>query len=256
MQYVNLGLLLLIFYTVYYVIERLKPIIRLPQQFALTYDQLSLKYKRVFSQAVWLILGGSLMLTVILKYLLYFLLLFRLSFLPDVVVAIPPPDIAIWLLAFVYAFILAFYIVSTFHYYKLLTDWEEYLYYVNVRLRFDIVYYFNYIGRMASFALILITYMFFDWFYSFGSEEIKINDFWGLGTTKYAYVSMVDVYEMDAHTDILSRTYEMPYYMIKFEDGAYWNSLTQGYPSFEQNKATVQQYVVPNFKGKVIKVGP
>jgi hypothetical protein len=255
MQYVNLGLLLLVFYTVYYVIERLRPILRSPKQFPLSYDQLSFKYQGVFSQTVWLILGGTLLLTVILKYVLYFLVLFRLSFLADAALSIAPPDIAIWLLAFVFAFILALYVVSTFYYYKLLTDWEEYLHYVNERLRFDLVYYFNYIGRMASFGLVLITYLFFDWFYSFGSEEIKINDFWGLGTTKYAYMSMVDVYEMDAHTDVLSRTYEMPYYMIKFEDGTYWNSLTQGFPSFEKNKATIDQYVVPKLKGNVIKVG-
>lgn len=256
MQYVNLGLLLLIFYTVYYVIERLSPVLRLPQQFTLTYEQLSVKYKKVFSQAMLAGLALQLLFTVIFKYLLYFLLLFRLTFLPDAIVAIPPPNFAIWSLAFVFAFILTVYGVSTYYYYKLLTDWEEYLYYVNLRVRFDIVYYYNYIGRMASFALVLTTYMIFDWFYCFGSEEIKINDFWGLGTTKYSYMSMIDVYEMEAHTDVLSRTYEMPYYMIKFEDGAYWNSLTQGFPSFEQNKATMQQYVVPNFKGKVIKVGP
>ncbi len=250
-QYINLGILLLIIYVIYYVMERLNPILRTPYQPELTYEQLSQKYGAILNKAIVQGLVLIPVLTVVLKYLLYYSIMFRLSFLSDAVVIIPPPEFAQWLLAGVFAFVLGFSFLTTLVYYKAFTDWEEYLCYLNQRLNFDFVFYANYVGRIVSLLLVLLTLMMFDWFYTFGREEVKINDFIGMGTTKYAYDMIEEVKVVEAYQTPFGNTLDLPHYHVLFKDGGTWNSLFEGYTNFDLNAGIVTKLIIPNSNAPV-----
>lgn len=253
-QYINLGILLVVFYVVYYVLERLNPVLRTPYQPQLTYEELSKKYGAILNKAIMQGLVGIPVLTVVLKFLLYFLIMFRLSFLDDAVIMIPPPEYALWILAAVLSIVFSFSFLTTIIYYKTFTDWEEYLCYLNIRVRFDFVFYANYLGRILSLLLILATYMMFDWFYVFGREEVKLNDFFGLGTAKYAYEMVEEVKVVEEYKTILGNHLVAPYYKVTFKDGATWNSFYEGYSNFDLNAGIITKLVLPNSKAAIKRV--
>jgi hypothetical protein len=114
----------------------------------------------------------------------------------------------------------------------ILADWEDYLYYVNKRFRFNAVTSYYYFKRISFFVIIALIYLTFDWFSAFGNEEIKINTFWGIGTAKYPYKHVTQIQQVYKPNQEIENTI----FKIYFKDGLVWSTNTQGYDEYTQNK--------------------
>lgn len=256
MPYINLGLFVLVLYVIYYVLERLYPALRSAHESQQTYNELYMQFGKMFNKAIYGFLVVVVVSTVLFRYLIYLALALRLTWLDDVIVVIPPPAFVQWLLAFAFALVAGFYLLSNYLYYAVLQSWETFLYFVTEHLRFDVVFYLTKLRRITFFTLFVFTYLTFDCFTTFGEEEIKVNDFIGIGTAKYGYDYINELLVVDAGADVWSDAFDMPYYAIRFKDGNHWNSLIQGFPSFEQNQPIITNYVLPKYNGKITRVSP
>ncbi|MCZ2140300.1 MAG: hypothetical protein LC096_02790 [Bacteroidia bacterium] len=253
-EYINLGVLVIFLYVVYYIIERLYPILRNTHSNEIPFEILSQKYKKLTNRFTLLGLLVIPILTVIIRFALYYLLVFRISFLNDNVIAILPPSYAQWILSGVLGFIVGVWFLSTIIYYKILTDWENYLYYIQKSIRIDVAFYSNYLGRIAVFVLLIVFYMMFDWFYVFGREEIKLNDFLGIGVHKYSYDMVKEIHEVKEYQTPFGNTISYPHYILYMNDGNKWNSIFEGHNNTELNAEIVNKLILPNSNKELITI--
>lgn len=250
-QYINLALLILILYGAYYLMNRFTPITRFSYQSNSSKEELRARFGPVLKRAI---LGSLVVLPLLLlgiKWVVNYLIIFRISFLEDVLIVVPPPSVAVWLVSIVLTLLLGLSAITTLIYNSILTDWEEYLFYLNSRFRFDLVYYANYTSRITSLLMILVMYMMFDWFNTFGDEEVKLNGFWGLGTSKYPYAAITEIKDVSKRRTMLGNFIEEPYYTIVFKDGSEWNSLYDGFSTYEENRPVIS--VVTNRVGVYVR---
>ncbi len=181
-----------------------------------------------------------LVLTPILVWLAYllikFIVLFRLGFLYDVTHLILPSDYLMLGLALILGTFISTSIITAFINNTILPDWEDYLYFVNKRFRFNVVTCFYYFRRISVFVIVALFYLTLDWFCAFGNEEVKINTFWGVGTAKYAYNQVTDIIEIHSAS---FQDNESINYKIYFKDGTVWNSRFQGFNNHKLNKQLI-----------------
>ncbi len=232
---INLAILLLILGFAYKMLNRFVPIQPFTYTSTLTDSELKERFKVFYNNSVIGFIVGMPICTYGLHWLLNKLILLRLDFLADVKIIVVPFDLMIWLHAVLLSYLLLVQLISTLNYNYILTDWEEFLYFVNAKFKNDFVTTMARFNRLYTFIMILFTLMMFDWFTTFGDEEIKVNSFWGLGTTKYAYAHVEELLDVQRRQTILGNIYNSPYYVIKFKNGARWKSVYSGFSTYEEN---------------------
>lgn len=240
LQFINLFITAALVWGAYKMYQRFVPEHEIPDHAEISSEELHSKYKTYFTLSIFGMIVFIPLLTMGIRFALHYLIVFRLSFLVDASIVVLPHELMFWIIAFLIAYIACFASVTTICYNYILTDWEEYLYYVNQRLRFNAYRFFTRFHRIYSFSLLLLTIMLFDWFSAFGNEEIKINHFWGLGTTKYAYANIAEVLDVEYHKTLFGQIKQTPYYKITFKDGASWNSLYDGFSNETDNDRIIQ----------------
>lgn len=234
--YVELIIFILAVCTGYYITNRLWPIERFNSISILSVDELKKRYQSTFKTS----LISMIVLTPILVWFAYLIIesviLFRLSFLYNVTHLILPSTYLIVFLSLVLGTYTSTSIITAFINNTILADWEDYLYFVNNKFRFNVVTTFYYFRRISIFVIITLFYLTLDWFCAFGNEEIKINTFWGVGTAKYAYNQVTDIIEV--HSASIQDN-ESINYKIYFKDGTVWNAQFQGFSHYKQNKQLI-----------------
>ena len=234
-EYINIALLILMLWVTYILLQKFSPIVSIDFASPLDKEQLDAKYFKFYRLSLIGIVLGTPLMTVILKWVMDKAITFRLSFLADVVIVVPPDDILVWGGAFLVGLYLAYTIVLGICYNYLLHDWDEFLIYANDRLRFDIVVKGSYFNRFFSLFLVLFMLMLFDNFSTFGEEEIKTNGFWGLGTTKYPYANVIEIKDVAKSSNLFGSLTDNPYYEIVFKDNSKWSSKLSGFDSYDEN---------------------
>lgn len=235
-EIINIALLILMLWVTYYLLNKFSPIEPVEFVTNLKKQDLESRYKPYFTYSIIGILLGSLLLTFLLKWLLLKLIKLRIGFLSDVEIYITPDEVYIWIGAICMALYLAYTITIAICYNYLLHDWDEYLVYINQKIGFQIEVKLNYFNRIFSLLLILFTLMLFDNFYVFGTEEIKFNGFWGLGTTKYPYQAVLEVKEVAKTTTIFGNTINYPYHEVKMKDDCVWSSKNRTNADIEEGR--------------------
>lgn len=219
--------------------NRFTPITRFSYKSDSPEEELSARFGAVFKKVILASVLALPLMAFGVKWLIDYLILFRISFLQDVLVVVPPPSLAVWVLSIVLTVLVGLSTITMIVYNSILTEWEDYLYYLNKRFRFDAVYYSNYASRITSLLMILAVYMMFDWFNTFGDEEVKLNGFWGLGTAKYPYSAITEIKDVSKRRTLLGNFIEEPYFTIVFKDGSEWNSLYDGFSTYDENKPVI-----------------
>lgn len=234
-EYINIALLILMLWVTYVLLQKFSPIVSIDFASPLTKEQLDEKYFKFYQLSVIGIIVGTPLLTVLLRWVLDKAITFRLSFLADVVIVVPPNNILLWLGSAFLGLYLTYTIVLGICYNYLLHDWDEFLIYTNDKLRFDIVIKGSYFNRFFSLFLVLFMLMLFDNFSTFGDEEIKTNSFWGLGTTKYPYSNVIEIKDIAKSRNVFGKFADAPYYEIVFKDNSKWSSKWSGFSSYDEN---------------------
>lgn len=220
----------------YYLTNRLWPLEHFNSTSLLSSDELKKRYQTTFKTS----LVGMLVLTPMLVWFAYLLIkfavLFRLGFLYDVTHLILPSDYLMLGLALLLGILISTSIITAFINNTILADWEDYLFYVNKKFKFNVVTFLYYFKRISLFVIIALSYLALDWFSAFGNEEIKINTFWGVGTAKYAYNQVTDIIEI--HSESFHDN-ESINYKIYFKDGNVWNAQYQGFSNYKQNRQLI-----------------
>lgn len=215
---------MLILLVVYAALQRFSPILPAEPLPGADFTGMNRRYRR-FNR---LLAAGFLLtwvsLTFLLNWLLDALLTFRLSFLYDVLYIVPPDYRVVLFNASCIAFLLALFIFWRIAYFKTLTQWEEYQHYVNHYFRFDIVRVTKHVNRLLSLFTVLLTLLVFDWYTTFGDEEIKANDLVGLGTRKYEYNHIVEVKDVKKRANLLGDIVDKPFCVMTFEDQYKWKN--------------------------------
>jgi hypothetical protein len=234
-EFINIALLILMLWVTYVLLQKFSPIVSIDFVSPLNKEQLDEKYFKFYRLSIIGIIAGVPVLTLILKWLIDKAINFRLSFLADVLIVVPPHNVLVWVGAGFLGLYLAYTIVIGICYNYLLHDWDEFLIYTNEKLRFDIVVKGSYFNRFFSLFLVLFILMLFDNFSTFGDEEVKTNSFLGLGTTKYPYANVTELKDIAKSKDLFGNLSDQPYYEIVFKDDAKWSSKNSGFPTYDEN---------------------
>jgi hypothetical protein len=234
--YIELIIFILAVCIGYNITNKLWPIESFKSISVLSINELKKRYQSTFKTSIISMIA----LTPIVVWFAYFiiesLILFRLSFLYDVTHLILPSTYLIVFLSLLLGTYISTSIISAFINNTILADWEDYLYFVNNKFRFNVVTTFYYFRRISMFLITALSYLTMDWFFAFGNEEIKINTFWGIGTAKYAYNQVTDIIEI--HSASITDN-ESINYKIYFKDGNVWNAQFQGLSNYKQNRQII-----------------
>lgn len=234
-EYINIALLVLMLWVTYVLLQKFSPIVALDFVSPLSTEELKAKYEKFYTLSFAGIVVGFPMLTLILKWVLDKAIAFRLSFLADILIVVEPASVYTWVGAACLALYLSYTIVLGICYNYLLHDWDEFLVYGNSKLKFDLAVKGSHFNRIFSLLLILYTLMLFDNFSTFGDEEIKVNGFWGLGTTKYPYSNVIEIKDVSKKRNLIGTLEEKPYYEIVFKGNTKWTSTRNGFATYDAN---------------------
>jgi hypothetical protein len=233
-QYINLASVIVLLLLVYLALQRFSPILPGAYEPGINKDELRQRYRQ-FTR--WLT-GGFLLtwvfLTFAINWLLDALITLRLSFLYDVLYIVPPDYRIVQLNAACISFLISFFVFWRIAYFRVLTSWEEYQQFINLYFRFDIVRYARHFTRVLTLFTVLLTLLVFDWYTTFGDEEIKANDLIGLGTRKYEYNSIVEVKDVKKRENLLGDIIDKPFCVMTFEDQYKWKNLFIGHDEKEK----------------------
>lgn len=222
-QYINLAIVITALGVAYGALNRFSPILNSGKETALSLPELKRKYGRLHRMIILGIILGTVVLTFAINWVLDALISLRLGFLYDVLYIVAPDYRVVLALSAMLAFLLSGLIFWRVAYYNTLTEWEEYLEYVNMYFRFDAVKFTKKLNRIVSLASVLLTLMVFDWYTTFGDEEIKVNDFLGLGARKYEYNNIVEVKDVKKQANFLGDIVDKPFCVMTFKDDSQWS---------------------------------
>lgn len=223
-QYINLISVIVMLLLVYFALQRFSPILPVEFEPGLNKSELRQKYQSLTRLLLGAFLFSWVLLTLIIHWMLDALITWRLSFLYDVLYIVPPDYRVVLFNAASVSFIVCFLVFWRIAYFKLLTGWEEYQQFINIYFRFDMVRFARYFTRVLTLFTILLTLLVFDWYTTFGDEEIKANDFVGLGTRKYEYNSIVEIKDIKKRENLLGDIVDKPFCVMTFEDHYKWKS--------------------------------
>ncbi|MES2689007.1 MAG: hypothetical protein V4658_01305 [Bacteroidota bacterium] len=223
-QYINLAIVILALIVVYGSLNRFSPILVSGKETLLDFNQLKAKYGKLNRLIIAGIIICTFALTFIVNWTLELLLTFRLGLLYDVLYIVPPDFRVILFDSFCISFLFSGLIFWRIAYYSTLTEWEEYLEFVNMYFRFDAVRFTKRFNRVLSLFVALLTMMVFDWYTTFGDEEIKANDLLGLGTRKYEYNNIVEVKDVKKRANLLGDIIDKPFCVMTFKDEYKWKN--------------------------------
>jgi hypothetical protein len=223
-QYINLAIVLIGLVVAYGALNRFSPILNSGKETKLTFAELKLKYGKLHLMVMVGIVLSTMVFTLIIYWVLNILVTLRLGFLYDVLYVVPPDYKVVLLLAFMLAFLLSGLIFWRVAYYNTLTEWEEYLEFVNMYFRFDAIMVTKNVNRLVSLSAVLLAILVLDWYTTFGDEEIKVNDFLGLGTRKYEYNNIVEVKDVKKRANLLGDIVDQPFCVMTFKDEYQWTN--------------------------------
>jgi hypothetical protein len=223
-QYINLMIVVVALLVTYNLLNRFNPITSTPIETKLSLKELKLKYGALNK---WLILGtviSTILLTFPMFWVLDFIVNFRLSLLYDVMYIIAPDYRVILVNAACISFLISTIIFANVASYKTLTEWEDYVAFINQYYRFDVFRVNKYFNRTLSLCVILLSILTLDWYTTFGDEEIKTNNFWGIGNRVYEYNNIVEIKDVKKRSNILGELVDKPFCVMTFRDNYKWLS--------------------------------
>lgn len=227
-QYINLASVIVVLLVIYFALQNFSPIVPIERGQDSDKDRLREKYHRFTRQLLVGLMLVWVLLTIAMNWLLDALITFRLSFLYDVLYIVPPNQRIVLFNATCIAFLLSFLLFWRIAYFKALTSWEEYQQFISLYFRFDLVHFSRHFTRVLTLFTILLTILVFDWYTTFGDQEIKANDLLGLGTRKYEYNSIVEVKNVKKRENLLGDLIDQPFCVMTFQDQYKWKNLLIG----------------------------
>lgn len=223
-QYINLAIVVFGFIMVYASLNRFSPILASSKESSLSFKELKAKFGRLNRLVIGGIILSTFVLTFAVNWMLEILLTFRLGLLYDVLYIVPPDYKVILFDAFCISFLFSGLIFWRIAYYSTLTEWEEYLEFINLYFRFDAIRFSKKFNRVLSLFAALLTLLIFDWYTTFGDEEIKANDLLGLGTRKYEYNNIVEIKDVKKRANLIGDIVDKPFCVMTFRDEYRWTN--------------------------------
>lgn len=176
-----------------------------------------------------------------LLFLLFFLLLhFKLSFISNAQILVPPPQAMFFVLSLFGGMLLASIAMYPITKRQLKGDWEEFQAYSNLKYKFNVQKLTIYTIRIFTILISLLMVLSLDWYSAFGQEDIKINRLISIGAKTYKYSDVTEIKEVESFEAPTGLIVHEPHFIIELNDGEEWNSKQSGFADYEQDRQIIE----------------
>lgn len=185
-------------------------------------------------------LGTAVAAGLILVKLLEWLLDLRLSFVSDQEIIVKPGADMRYVLSIFAGLLIAVPVSFWIGKRQLKGDWPEFLAYTNLKYKFNAMKVMKYVTGFISVLVGLLTIIYFDYYSTFGKQEIKINGALSLGSKTYKYSDITKIKALERFYAPNGNIVTDPHFVIEFNDGKKWNSRESGFERNDENRQIIE----------------
>jgi hypothetical protein len=149
-------------------------------------------------------------------------------------------DIAFIIIGFFAALVTGAILLTFFSRRRLKQDWEEYTAYNNLKYGFNYDKVVQISMKVLTGLTIVFLVLFFDWFTIFRTEDVIVNNLFGVGSRTYNYSDISEIRDVLKLKAPNGNIVEDEHYIIVFSDGEKWNSRYSGFADFHDDTRIIE----------------